>query len=80
MAIPRSDGWMCSVNGKSVEISAFADSLMSIPLEKGSNHIELKYKLPGVGSGILLTVIGTVALALVIILQNRKQRTETREA
>ena len=80
LAIPRSDGWMCSVNGKRVEISVFADSLMSIPLEKGSNHIELKYKLPGAGTGILLTVIGTVALALVIILQNRKQGTETREA
>lgn len=58
LTIPYDTGWTAVVNGEKAEIKEAADALMAVPVQAGENEIELKYHVPGAGTGILLTLTG----------------------
>ena len=71
--VPLEKGWSVSCNGKKVEPAMVAGALMSIPLESGTNTIEMTYHVPYLSAGIVLTVLGIVLLAATIYLENKKK-------
>lgn len=58
LTIPYDDGWKAYVNGEETEILTGANALSVIPVEKGENAIELKYRIPGMKTGVFLTIAG----------------------
>ena len=60
------------MNGKKVSMDLFAGSMMSVPLEQGANEIELSYHLPGMTSGIILSLAGTAILAFVAVIERKR--------
>ena len=52
------------------------DTFITVPLEKGSNVIEMTYKVPHKSSGILATAAGLVMLAGIAFVENKKKKTQ----
>lgn len=67
LPIISSDGWKAVVNGNVVETEEFADSMISIPLQKGENQIVLRYCLPGKTQGVFLSLFGFILFVLIVI-------------
>ena len=64
LPIYLSDGFKCRVNGKRVEPVTIAGG-MAIPIAEGKNDITLKFILPGLIPGIILS-----ALTIILLLSN----------
>lgn len=56
LPISYDKGWSCKVNGKKVTIRSI-DGMMSVPVEKGSDSIVLKYSPSGRKAGIVISLI-----------------------
>jgi hypothetical protein len=56
-SIANIKGWSCIVNGEKIPITDF-NGLISVPIKKGTNSIELTYKIPYLGVFISCTFIG----------------------
>ncbi len=74
LPIPTNKGWKAYRNGESVPIQPFAQALTEIPLTRGENHIEMKYEIPGIKSGIMLSLIGGSFLCGEGYLQRKDRR------
>lgn len=71
-SVPYEKGWSVSVNDKAVSPEMIDGCLMVIPLEKGSNRVEMTYLVPGVKEGILVSVTGVLLIVLLNIVLRRK--------
>ncbi len=76
VTIPRSEGWTVTVNGRKVPTERFAYCLMTVPLDAGHNEIELRYSIPRLGQGIVVSVIGILLLVAFEILRMQIMRRE----
>ena len=65
-SIMATNGWRAYVNGKPVKIQKTADSLIRIPLESGTSTVVLKFTVPGLYAGIIISI---ASFAIVLILQ-----------
>ncbi|RHR25297.1 hypothetical protein DWX43_18300 [Clostridium sp. AF19-22AC] len=74
LTIPYDDGWTARVNGEEVEIKQAANALMAVPVTEGANEIELKYHVPGVKTGILLTIAGVLLFLGLVWFDRRKKQ------
>ena len=78
ISIPYDKGWKISLNGHIVKPELFADCMYSIPLEIGSNEIEMTYSPPGLNAGIGSTFLGLGLLISCYLIESkvysRKQR------
>jgi len=72
-SIPYDDGWRITVNGKYVEPGLFADCFMSIPLSCGENVIAMRYHVPALRFGMLISVAG-LALTCFVCYRERHMR------
>lgn len=63
LTIPYDVGWRAYVNGEKVEIRQAAQALMTVPVVQGENEIVLKYEIPGLKAGILISVMGILLFA-----------------
>lgn len=70
LTVPHDKNWRISLNGKTITANLFADCFYSIPLEKGSNTIEMTYLLPNKMLSIIMSVIG---FGIVIYLMVRER-------
>lgn len=60
-------GYQVTVNLKPVDIYTIFDSFMAIPLEKGSNKIEIRYIPSGFILGIILSILGILSLVGILL-------------
>ena len=74
IAIPYDGGWSAYVDGEKVPVYQANTAFMAIELEAGDHDIELKYWTPGLTVGIVLTCLGVVSLAAIIVWEQRKKR------
>lgn len=74
LTIPYDAGWTAHVNGEEVEIKQAANALMAVPVTEGANEIELKYHVPGVKTGILLTIAGVLLFLGLVWFDRRKKQ------
>ena len=70
-SIPNDSGWSATVNGEEVEIMDI-NGFMAVPISAGTNDIEFSYHVPGLGTGIIMT-LGCVLLAAVYIYLAKKR-------
>lgn len=63
LSIPYDDGWKVTVNGKPVQAE---ECMMSVPLQDGKNVVEMKYRIPYLGAGILFTIVGIVVFVFLL--------------
>ncbi|MBR5357733.1 MAG: YfhO family protein [Clostridiales bacterium] len=66
ISVPSNSGWVITRNGNPVEPDMISGLLMSVPLEKGQNTIEMRYKTPRLTEGIIASISGVVLLAVII--------------
>lgn len=57
LSIADDIGWNAVNNGKQIEIEEAFGNLISVPIEKGKNHIELEYTLPWLKEGIICSCL-----------------------
>lgn len=56
--IPNSNGWRAYADGKQVPIKSYLGLFVALPLKTGHHHIVLRYHMPGLHSGWMITLIG----------------------
>ncbi len=66
-------GWTCYVDGKEVKAVQVADAFIGIPVEAGEHTIEMKFFPKGMTVGIILSILGVIALVLIGISQRRNK-------
>ena len=74
ISVPVEKGWTITRNGKEISCDVIGNALMSIPLENGRNEIEMNYQVPFMNTGNLVTVLGSLIFAAVIILEKINTR------
>ena len=65
--IPYEKGWKLKINRKPSKIKKIMGIFIGISLEKGTNIIELKYEVPGLKTGILVSLITIITLVFIKI-------------
>lgn len=76
LTIPYDSGWKITVNGEKTNAKKGAGLFLTIPVQAGTNEVQLNYSLPGLVPGAVLSVMG---LGLLILSQsklvNRRRKT-----
>ena len=64
LSIPFSKGWTARVDGEKVKIRQANTAWMGLEIPKGTHTVELRYSPPGLTAGIILSIIGVIALVV----------------
>ena len=75
-SIPYTKGWTITVNDISVEPELLYDCLMIIPLQEGNNNVVMKYNLPYLKEGIILSLSGIGAMIVYVLIYNKLRRND----
>ncbi len=67
-------GWTLWVDGVRTEIVPYQDALISVPLEKGTHQIELRFAAPGLIPGIAITTVSLVGFLVLVYFTIRSGR------
>ncbi|MGN1134008.1 MAG: YfhO family protein [Oscillospiraceae bacterium] len=67
--IPYQDGWKITVNGKETDVKISVDSLITIPLEKGSNVITMEFKPTYFTLGKVISIIGLIIVLVIFLFE-----------
>jgi hypothetical protein len=59
-------GWSAFVDGKQVQVFAAFTALRAVPVPEGTHTIELRYEVPGLKLGLLVTAATAVIVAVVL--------------
>lgn len=73
LSVPYHSGWTILLNGERIEPELFGDCLITIPLMEGNNQIEMKYHVPMVKEGLIVSLIGLTVLVAPVVYRKRKQ-------
>lgn len=71
LTIPFDSGWKIEVNNKKVMAQKGGNTFLVIPIDQGQNNIKLEYKIPGIVSG---GIISLLAFIIIIFLFHRKKK------
>jgi len=74
-SIPFEKGWTAKVDGQAMDIVAYQDAFVSIPLTAGNHTIELKFTPPGWKAGILASGLGILVFLAVSFAVCKKKKT-----
>ncbi len=72
--IPYEPGWVVKVNGKPVKVEKSLDALMSIPLEKGRNTVELSFEPTYWTLAWVVTAAGVIVILVIFLLEFKNGR------
>ena len=64
-------GWKAYVDGEETEVKTKEGDLLYIDMPYGVHEVELKYQPPGMGTGIIISIISLGALILLAVLGRR---------
>lgn len=62
--IPQDGGWRAYCDGKKVDTIKIANTLVAFNVPAGDHEIRLKYSVPGLASGLTITLFGLILLLL----------------
>ena len=74
VAVPYSDGWSATVNGKATEIKLLNNRYIGIELAAGENHVELSYTTPGLFLGFKISAVAIVIFIIYWLINNKKEK------
>lgn len=66
LSIPYDGGWKVTVNGKPAQAERFEGCMMSVPLQAGKNVVEMEYRVPYLGVGVLFSIAGIAMFVLLL--------------
>lgn len=72
-SIPYSSGWTITLNGTDVPTEIVNIGFIGIPIEAGTYQVEFHYRTPLLKTGVLLSLLGLLALVAYIIYFKRKK-------
>ena len=72
--IPYEEGWKITVNGKAVKTEKSLNSLITIPLEKGTNTISMTFSPEYFKVSLVITGFGVVLLIIVFVFEFQNGR------
>ncbi|WP_300562363.1 YfhO family protein [Companilactobacillus sp.] len=64
ISVPYDKGWQAYDNGKKVKINKVVGNLMAIDLKSGHHRIELKYVVPGLKIGWIVSLISVILFVI----------------
>lgn len=70
-SVPADDGWTAEVNGEPAEILDI-NGMMAIQIHEGENKIEVKYEVPFLREGKIISIIGIVVWGTYYAVTRRK--------
>lgn len=73
-SIPYMDGWKAYVDGKKVKLYQANTAFMGVELPAGDHIVELRYWLPGLTIGMILSGIGMVCLIVIVFFQHKRKK------
>lgn len=71
-SIPYDDGWKMYVDGEEAETCIILDGFLGTELEKGDHTIKMVYHCPGLLTGFLLTLLGTLTFYGICTLESKR--------
>ncbi len=74
ISLPYDEGWKILVNGEEVTVYKVNGGTMGIPVEAGTNTIEMYFVPKGFKLGALMTATGVIAFIVIIFIDRRKNR------
>lgn len=83
LSIPYMDGWKAYVDGKKVKLYRANTAFMGVEIPEGEHWIELRYQIPGLTVGLLMSGAGVICLIAIIVfprIMGRCCRQSTEEA
>lgn len=73
LSIPYDESWSVTVNGKEASIESGAGALTVVPVEAGENEIEMRYHIPGLKMGMILSVFAFIVFGVWCIIDRKKK-------
>jgi uncharacterized membrane protein YfhO len=73
-SLPFDPGWKAKINGKSVKVSSVAGIFVTLPLKKGTNHLQLNFVPVGFYPGLVLTILSCLIFGLGELKESLKTR------
>ncbi len=73
LSVPYDKGFTAFVNGKEREISRTLGGFMAIELDEGENEIEFTFSPQGFKTGVLISIVGAILLALWLAFRNKAE-------
>ncbi len=71
LSIPYDDGFEIKVNEEEVEYEKVNNAFIGLKLDKGFNEIIIEYKAPYKSEGLVISVVGVIALIGYIVVEKR---------
>ena len=73
-SIPYDKGWTYYDNGKEIEPELFENCLVTFSLDGGEHVIEMKYDIPGLGEGCIISGVGIVLFVGWMYLDKKRKK------
>ena len=73
LSVPYNRGWDIRLNGEKIKPELYADLFYTFPLQAGENLLEMRYSIPGLSLGILLSLLGLALMTASTIIYPRKK-------
>ena len=74
LAIPYADGWTAYVDGEETKLYQANTAFMAVELPAGSHTVEIRYWMPGLTAGLIMSGAGLACLAALIMVSLRKKK------
>lgn len=74
IAVPYSEGWHATVDGKEVPVMKANVAFMALPVTSGEHSIELSYVTPKLSPGLALTAVSSAAFTVFCVIDSRKKK------
>lgn len=72
--LPYDGGWEIYIDGERVETQKAAGYLTSAEITKGSHEIEMRYMVPWLSLGIMVSLMGIIGLAVIVKRERKKNK------
>ncbi|WP_436666906.1 YfhO family protein [Latilactobacillus sakei] len=66
LSIPYDTGWQAKVNGQTIKPKKVMANMLAVPLKRGTNQVQLRYRAPGLMLGQVIS-LGTLLIWLIIV-------------
>ncbi|WP_436644968.1 YfhO family protein [Latilactobacillus sakei] len=70
LSIPYDAGWQAKVNGQTIKPKKVMANMLAVPLKRGANQVQLRYRAPGLLLGQLISLV-TLLIWLIILIGSR---------
>ena len=73
LSIPYDKGWKVTVDGTAVELSpAYGGGMSLIEVPTGDHEIEMTYRSPGLGAGIIVSGVAAASIAALALIRRKR--------